>query len=191
MQNTTVHNQDTESDIKQMDKLAMLGQLSASIAHEIRNPLAGISTIAQVLRGKLDDDRREFVDVILSEINRLDNIVRELLDFASPSRSFMQSCNIHDVIERALRLVDTQLVKSEIKLKKDYIENARAGVCVDAERIMQAFLNILLNAVAAMPKGGDLTIKTLLAEDMVQIQFADSGPGISVEKLDDLFKPFF
>jgi len=188
----TVNIQEMEKYVKHVDKLAMIGQLSAGIAHEIRNPLAGISTTAQVLRGKLDDSQREFIDVILNEISRLDNIVRELLDFARPVKTYLQSCNVNEIIEKVLVLVTAQFRKIKIKIERDYLKSEASIITADSEQLMQAFLNIILNAVAAMPEGGKLLIKTILVKNnTLQIQFSDTGCGIAKEKIENLFKPFF
>lgn len=187
----TLENDGADDYVTQIDKMATLGQLAASVAHEIRNPLAGISTTAQVLRGKLDVSLREFVDVILSEITRLDKIVRGLLDFARPTKTYMIDSNLVEVLHKVFVLIESKIVKARVKVNRSYKQDDVFLVTADCEQMMQAFMNVILNAVAATEGGGTLDVTLKEEEDSVLVSFADSGGGIPAHLADNLFKPFF
>lgn len=187
----TLENDGVDDYVTQIDKMATLGQLAASVAHEIRNPLAGISTTAQVLKGKLDVSLREFIDVILNEINRLDNIVRELLDFARPKKTYMTDSNLVEVLQKVFVLIEAKIVKARVKVNHNYTKEDVFMVSADCEQMMQAFMNIILNAVAATDAGGSLTVDFSEDDENVKVEFADTGGGIPSHLADNLFKPFF
>lgn len=187
----TLENDGVDDYVTQIDKMATLGQLAASVAHEIRNPLAGISTTAQVLKGKLDVSLREFIDVILSEITRLDNIVRELLDFARPKKTYMTDSNLVEVLQKVFVLIGGKIVKARVKIIRQYETDDIFLVSADCEQMMQAFMNIILNAVAATQPGGSLTVAFSQDDANVKIEFTDTGGGIPTHLADNLFKPFF
>ncbi|MEW6535868.1 MAG: ATP-binding protein [Candidatus Auribacterota bacterium] len=190
--------EDYESDQrfkKELNKMSTLSKLSASIAHEIRNPLAGISATAQVLAGKFeaDDRRQRFVTVILEEIDRINRIIKELLNFASPSKaSFLQS-NINKILEHALDLLHKKIQKQNIEVVREYDRDLPDILC-DENQLKQAVVNIMMNSVGAMPEGGMITVVseriTVNSEDWIQIVIQDTGSGIPKEVLQELFTPF-
>ncbi|MCP4672461.1 MAG: PAS domain S-box protein, partial [Desulfobacula sp.] len=195
-----------------VDKLASLGQLSAGIAHEIRNPLAGMKTSIQVLTKKLTESSQLLlVDGVLSEINRLNKIVTDLLKFAGSSPAFPRSVDVKKVIEKTLGLLNEKIIKFNIKIIHKY-GTGIPDAFVDQEQIQQVFLNLMLNAVSAMPKGGKLTImaKIVKNQDTIKenitksfdpefsmenqymaVSFSDTGSGIKEENLSRVFNPFF
>ena len=185
----------TQAKRKDLNKISTLSKLSASIAHEIRNPLAGISATAQVLAGKLEDGdrKKKFVTVILEEIDRINRIIKELLSFASPTKSSFLQSNLNKIVEDGLSLVHKKIQKQNIDVVRDYDRELPDILC-DQNQIKQAVINILLNSINAMPDGGLLGISTELAiKDQVQqvnIIIHDSGPGFPQSVLDDLFAPF-
>ncbi len=184
-----------EDKKKDLNKMSTLAKLSASIAHEIRNPLAGISATAQVLAGKLEegDRKKKFVMVILDEIERINRIIKELLNFASPSKSSFFYSNINKIIESALDLVHKKFQKQSIDVVKDYDRDLPDMLC-DEKQIQQAIINIMLNAISAMPQGGVLTVTTEQIElrniEYISITIRDTGAGIPEDVLKDLFEPF-
>jgi len=188
--------EDAERRLRHLDGLAKLGELSAVVAHEIRNPLTGISATAEVLLDDIpiDDPRHESVDIILSEIHRLEKTVRNLLDFARDRKPFITRVDLRDVVERVLAAVDCQAREHNITI---------SGTCpsdlvdaqADPELVGQAFTNIALNAIQAMPDGGELNVKLYTETNAlgrwVKVAIADSGSGISKENLEKIFDPFF
>ena len=195
-----------------VDKLASLGELSAGMAHEIRNPLAGIKTSAQVLAKRLTDSSEKIlIDGVLSEIDRLNKIVTDLLNFSRPTSPILASVDISLIIERALELVSEKIKKSGIHLVRDYEQNL-PEVMIDNLQIQQVFLNLLLNAIKAMPEGGELTISLKAIRDrakikerfpgsytlsfahengFIQITFNDTGHGIDKGNIAKVFNPFY
>ena len=187
--------QKSEDRKKDLNKMSTLAKLSASIAHEIRNPLAGISATAQVLASKLEegDRKKKFVMVILDEIERINRIIKELLNFASPSKISFFYSNINKIIESSLDLVHKKFQKQSIDVIRDYDRELPDMLC-DENQIQQAIINIMLNAISVMPDGGVLTVTTELTElhntEYISITIRDTGTGIPDEILKDLFEPF-
>lgn len=182
--------------MRHLDGLAKLGELSAVVAHEIRNPLAGISATAEVL---LDDipvgePSRESVRIILGEIRRLEKTVRNLLDFARDCKPFITNVDLREVVERALAAVDHQAREHDVIIRGS-CPNDLGDARADHELVGQALANIALNAIQAMPEGGELSV-TLFAENdglgrWIKVAITDSGCGISDENVKRIFDPFF
>jgi signal transduction histidine kinase len=181
-----------ERQLIQSAKLASLGELAASIAHEVRNPLASISASAQVLRRKLerDTERREFTEMILLESRHLEELVNNLLDFARPSKSELKMVPLNDLLEETISLIVRQIEKQGVELVRNY-DPGRPSAEIDERQIKQALLNVLINALQAMPEGGLLRVETASTERKVSITVADTGPGIPAENVEKIFQPFF
>ncbi|HDZ11002.1 MAG TPA: sensor histidine kinase [Bacteroidetes bacterium] len=187
-----------QNELQHADRLAALGELAAGIAHEIRNPLAGISGAVQVLASELDKDdpHREVMDEIQKEIKRLDNSLKNFLAYARPSEPKFQPFDIHDVIERALTLCLRSGQFSGIKLIRDFRIHQKKLI-FDPALMQQVFMNIILNSLQAMNHSGQLSIITRLRTDVpnmnkaIEIVIADTGPGIPSEDLNKIFRPFF
>jgi len=200
-----------------VDKLASLGELSAGIAHEIRNPLAGMKTSIQVLSKKINDSSEQLLlNGVLSEINRLNAIVTDLLKFAGTSPSYPGPVQINTVIQKTLDLLLEKMRSQNITIVKKY-ETPILQTFIDKEQIQQVFLNLILNAITAMPNGGTLTInsKKIMNQDRIKekiaqsldpkmsdfklrkekqyvaVSFKDTGNGIKKENLSKIFNPFF
>lgn len=189
-----------EKSLHRADKLAALGTLASSVAHEIRNPLVSIKTFTQLAPRKFDN--REFLDmfqtIIPEELERVENILNQLLNFGRSSQPEFHSINVEEIIDSILTLMNTELSKSNIKVIKLYGKDV-PQITADGEQLKQVFMNIVLNAIQAMPEGGNLRIVTSLGQEVVirdtaefvTIKFEDTGCGISQENLNDLFNPFF
>jgi len=187
---------EAEERARHLGDLAKLGEISAVIAHEIRNPLTGISATAEVLLEDIDPDdpRRESVSIILDEIQRLEKIVRNLLDFARNRKPFITRVDLRDEIEHVLAAISHAAAQAGVTISgacPDDLPDAAA----DPELVRQAFLNIALNAIQAMPLGGELTVKLFSEADdrgqCLRTAFIDTGCGISKENLAKIFDPFF
>lgn len=177
-------------------KMASLGQLSANIAHEIRNPLTSIKMRLYSLEKALKDDidTKEDISVISEEINRMENTVRDFLDFARPAQPNLQKCDINQILEGTINLISPKADSQNIKLQKNF-DAALAEPRADKEQIRQAFLNILLNSIEAMPDGGILEITTAKTSDkrlnsVLEIKIKDTGVGMSPDVKRRLFEPF-
>ena len=181
------------------EKMSSLGQLAASIAHEINNPLAGILTFAKLIIRTLEagapDEatRHELVRnlaLVQRETERCSAIVRNLLDFARDRPLALRELSVNAVVEEGLQLVGHQIAIQGLTLEKRL--GPVPAVLADFGQLRQAIVNVAMNAIEAMGKSGTLTVVTRAASDGgVEIAFADTGPGISDEHLAHLFEPFF
>ena len=186
--------------MRRADRLASLGTLIASLAHEIRNPLVSIKTFTQLLPERIDDEefRNYFLRVASGEIDRLTGLINELLGFARPSEPRPQGEDINALIDKMEVLVSTEARKKNVTLSKRYASDL-PQVKVDAEQIKQVLLNILLNAIQAIKGDGEIWIETRLAqvpieeknEGFIQVEIRDTGVGIPKENLERIFDPFF
>ncbi len=185
--------------IVQMEKMASLGKLSATVAHELNNPLAGILTYSKLIGRSLGEegfapgDREEiarYLDLIQKESRRCGDIVRNLLAFARASGGEFALQHLNPILERAAMLIRHHLEMKGIRLENVPIAGDDQIVC-DADQVQQAILALLVNAVEAMPQGGTLTLRAEGDADAVRIAVADSGVGIPAEVLPNIFEPFF
>ncbi len=199
-----------QAEIIRMDRMASLGVLSAGIAHEIRNPLAGIKAMAQSLEDELKDDpaKLEYTARILRQVNRLDKLLRAFFSYARPARPDPTRCAIGKIVNEVLPLIHSRMKDQDIIFEQKYASDL-ADVFVDQNQIQQVLLNLFINAIDAMPKGGKLLVKaknsqsgipildrrnripTLLSEKYIEITVSDTGTGIAPEELELIFNPFF
>jgi PAS domain S-box-containing protein len=195
----------TEEELIRSEKLASLGQLAASVAHEVNNPLAGILVYVKLLLKKYKEEKlqteksQEQLLKMERELDRTTRIIRNLLDFSRQTEPNMRAIDINQVIEAALSLVENQINLENLSLEMQLGSNLPL-VFADFDKIQQVLINIILNATQAMPEGGKLTISTSFAEDIeidearkntVRIDIMDTGVGILKENLSKLFTPFF
>ena len=190
-----------EVRMHRMDKLASLGQLASGIAHEIKNPLAGIGSAIQVLSSniRLDDTKKEVVKEILKQIERLDQTIKNLLSFAKPGQPQLAPIDLKEIIEAVIFLVSQQIRKQEIQVQID-LQKDLPQIMIDPHQIQQSILNVVLNAVEAMPSGGTLTIcakeKVLVGHArkeklFISMTVSDTGTGIPGRVMGQIFNPFF
>jgi signal transduction histidine kinase len=177
-----------------MDRLAQVGQLAAGIAHEIRNPLAGIHTNVQVLSEMLasDESFQRFFDVILGEIDRVEKIIRDLLNYARMSKPVFRPCSIEEVFRHVETLIAARLAKHHVRLKL-FKEESLPPIPADSGQLVQIFLNCIMNSLQAMPGGGPIEIRAAVPEhaDELKVSIRDRGAGIDEEALPRIFEPFF
>jgi len=195
----------TEVELIRSEKLASLGQLAASVAHEVNNPLAGILIYITLLLKKYGEKKLQTGETenqllkMKKELERTTRIIRNLLDFSRQSDPTIRPAEVNKIVDAALLLVKHQISLENIKLEKK-LEKKLPLVLADFDQIQQVLINILLNATQAMPEGGNLTITTSVNEGIkigeslkntVRIDIRDTGAGISKENLRKLFTPFF
>ncbi len=184
------------AEMRQKERLASIGTLSSILAHEIRNPLSSIKTNIQVLARKLDLEGfdKDRLDISLTEIKRLERVLKEMLDFARPMATTKSAHPIDHVIDRCLELLAESLKNAGIKVVRKK-SRAKRTVMVDSEKLQEALLNILLNSIDSMTKGGTLRIVSRWVQQpnrkAVGIEIGDTGCGIPVEHLGSIFDPFF
>jgi signal transduction histidine kinase len=189
--------------MKERDRLAALGEMSAGLAHEIRNPLAAIKGAAQFLDPqKLPQEEGEFLKIVVDEVNRLNGVVTQFLDYSRPLKPAMGPSDVNEILERTFKLLQPD-VPSEVTVELDLAPGVPRVAC-DPEQLKQVFLNLALNAFQAMPRGGRLRVSTRVQRDdlafwregarkadAVEIRFHDSGPGVPEEARESIFVPFY
>ncbi len=182
---------------KKIDRLVSLGELSAYVAHEIRNPLTGIRTTVQFVGSKFkaSDPRREDLDDVIKELDRIEQIITGLLLFARPPAPQPQLVDLHQIADKTLDMLQRQLEDSQVRVVRDYGADL-PPVVVDPDLTQQVFLNLCLNAIQAMPEGGELRVATGVRRyrtrrSMVDLSFSDTGVGIPRELMEKIFDPFF
>ncbi|HEX3698625.1 MAG TPA: ATP-binding protein [Polyangia bacterium] len=197
----TLQNSQVYERMKERDRLAALGQMAAGLAHEIRNPLGSIKGAAQFLQPaaakQTGDSTKEFLDIIVEEVNRLNKIVSQFLDYARPYRGEQRPLEVNEVLKKTLQLIAKEQ-NSAVEINSRLAEGL-PPVRADAEQLLQVFLNLSLNALQAMPQGGQLLLSTSLrratrrgaAAAFLEVRFRDTGVGIPPGDLRNLFIPFF
>jgi PAS domain S-box-containing protein len=174
------------------EKLVALGELSSGIAHEIRNPLAIIKAIEQTMKSELkgNEEAIKELDIIDEEVERANKIVKGLMEFAKPSKSEVQLYYLNDVIGEVMLIINKYATQRYVSFEVLLADNVQ--IIADKEQLKQAFINIIFNAVEAMPKGGIIKISSILDNDKwVKLVFEDTGKGIEENNLQKIFNPFF
>ena len=201
-----------QTEVQRMDRLASMGVMASGIAHEIRNPLAGIKTIAQTLEEDIepDDPRREYVSRIVRQVNRMDDLLKTIFSYAKPRQPKRKYIRLQEIVQEVVALVENRMKLQSIK----YVETLTADLpllYVDFYQIQQVLVNLYLNALDAMPEQGQLAIRaeskvaTINRVDRrgrtfpfrkksalyVEVELSDTGSGIDDEALPSIFNPFF
>ena len=183
-----------------MTRLISLGELAAGVAHEIRNPLTGIGVVLDTLRGKkrLSKVDCDLINQANGEIERLENLIADLLVFANPRQLNYEPVEINDILKSISSLINEQCNKQNIELTSIYCDKLPIAH-VDRERMRQGFLNVVINAIQAMTEGGRLTVETNIyrkkgapvKDECIMVTISDTGVGISNAHKDRIFDPFF
>ena len=184
----------SEQRLMRSEKLASIGRLAAGIAHEINNPLTSVLTFSSLLLRKAEkEEQKEKLEIIVKETTRCRQIVRDLLNFARQGEPKKEEVSINQVIESALSLTRNQLKVSEMRIAVQKELGELPLLQLDPNQILEVFVNIIINAIDAMPQGGELKMTTRLAQGgkSVEIRASDTGYGISKENLEKVFDPFF
>ena len=186
--------ENTQMQLLHAEKLSSLGKLAAGVAHQLNNPLGGIVIYAGILleEYELNDSARKDIERILRDAKRSHSIVRELLEFARPSRHQTALHDINLAISRTIFLLESQPIFQNVEIVKEFSETL-PPVPGDRQQFNHLFMNLLLNAVEAMEGHGTLTIKTSAAADLehICVTIADTGPGVPKAYLSRIFEPFF
>jgi len=190
-----------QEEILRMDRLVSLGKLASGIAHELRNPLAGIKTTAQALGEELsqDDPRREYLNRITKEIDRLNELLKTFFSFAKPQQLNLVHCDIKAIINEIIPFLIKEIAEKGIRFVETYSPQL-PKIKVDKNQMHQVFLNLFLNAIQAMPNGGELKIDVspVISSSLegskkkfVKIVVSDTGTGIPTNIVQKIFDPFF
>lgn len=200
-----------QAQVLRMDRLASLGVLASGIAHEIRNPLAGIKTMAQTLEEEIDpvDPRREYLARIVRQVNRMDELLKAFFSYARPRPPVRKSYHLPEIVHEVVALLDKRLRNSNVRFEESYAADLPT-VFVDFHQIQQVVFNLFLNALDAMPDGGILRIEASTdwgspetsgeqgsarwasgRPQYVEVRISDTGTGIEPKNLESIFDPFF
>lgn len=184
-----------EERVRQADRLATIGRLAANIAHEIRNPLASLSGAIEALVRELPPDtgRERLVEIVLRESDRLNQIIRDFLEYARPAPVSPHAINLSDLLEEVVLLLEHRALPAELKVVREFGERLPARV--DPQQLRQAVWNLCINAVQAMPEGGELRLGGRIVPSgnaaSLQLWVTDTGHGITDNDLPHVFEPFF
>lgn len=182
-----------EDDFRRMGELAAVGQLAASIAHELRNPLSSIKGAAQFLQKEYEEEPAivEFLGIIVDEVNGLNRLTTEFLDFARPMQLELKPTCVNDIVEKTLHLMSVHITDSNVIVKESLAEFV-PEIQADDSQLEQVLKNMIINSLQAMPEGGMLTIETgAIPTGGAYISVSDTGVGIAPDKLERIFQPFF
>jgi two-component system sensor histidine kinase HydH len=178
--------------VRRQEKLAAIGGLAAGVAHEIRNPLSSIKGLASYFKSKFDDgsEDKEAADVMIQEVDRLNRVISELLDFVRPTDLQVKTVDLNELVAHSVRLIQQEANAKSITI---HINAAARPLMadVDADRLTQCLLNLYLNALQAMSPGDRLTVATGWAGQSISIDVEDTGRGIPAEDIDKIFDPYF
>ncbi|MBN9660511.1 MAG: sensor histidine kinase [Acidobacteria bacterium] len=177
--------------MKRSERLYAIGQLSAGLAHEIRNPLASIGGAASILKKNASEERRhEFLDIIEKESERLNRLLTSFIDFARPRAPQYQSVDIGALVRSVIDLASHAIGRKPVRIHTEFCAELPPVTC-DPEQMKQVMLNLTINAIQAMPTGGDIVVSTHKDSTRITIEVKDNGAGIRTEHLDSIFDPFF
>jgi len=171
--------------------LSSLGEMVAGVSHEIRNPLGIIRSSAALLKKKMNhfDPSSTIPDIILEESDRLNNIITDFLNFAKPKMPNLAPCRVEEVLDRNITFLASQIEKQGYIIKKHYDNPPK--IMADSAMLYQAFLNILINSMQAMPGGGKIDIQLTSKDNSVTITFEDEGEGMPEDVMEKIWEPFF
>ena len=179
-----------EEQMRRSETLSALGEMAVQVAHEIRNPLGAIQLFVGILQRELTGDLKKLADDIASGLRSIEVITSNLLSIARPIKPSLQEADIGQLLDEAISFTIYAIEENGIKLIREY--PPRGLKCwVDPERMKQVFLNLILNAIQAMPEGGELRISAAKRGEWIRLEIEDTGCGIPKEHLDKIFNPFF
>jgi two-component system sensor histidine kinase HydH len=184
---------DLQERVRRSERLASLGRLAAGVAHEIRNPLSSIRGFAQFFQNRFkgQEKEQEYASVMVREVDRLNRVITELLDFARPKEPHRELHSAGEILEQTLKVLESELAKKNIAVEKK-LEASLPRILVDRDQLSQALLNLLLNALESMEGAGKIRISMESGgAEVLAISISDTGRGIPKEDLERVFEPFF
>jgi signal transduction histidine kinase len=184
---------ETHKRLVQQERIAALGRAAAQVAHEVKNPLAGLLLYSLHLKSKIGESSQSeasLVDKIVDTINHLTERVEQILGFARPLNLTRTSGNINGIVNNALELLQPQIIANNIDVRLSLSEHA-SSVMIDESSMRGALMNVILNAIEAMPNGGRLSVTSDRTDDTLRLEIVDTGRGISEEEAKDIFEPFY
>ncbi len=199
-----------QQEMEKMNRLSTVAEIASAVAHEVRNPLAGIKTMSQAIEESCDDqdENKEYITRIIKQVDRLNDLLANFFTYAKPGKTKKQKISMHHIISEVSQLFRVKLDSKQIRLKENYDEGL-PDIYVDPDQIQQVLLNLMLNAIDAIKEKGEIQIRARLADrkmlkkytdlfpelkthsDYVVLFFRDNGQGMSPETIADAFEPFF
>lgn len=185
-----------EQELVRVEKLSAIGQLTAGLAHEIRNPLGSIKGAAEILGEDYSegDNKYKMAQILVKEVDRLNKVLTNFLSFARPTPLELAPVDLCKELESVIKLLEPQAGIAKVKIKKT-VAGQLPLISADREKLRQVFLNLILNAIQAMPNGGEINLELILSEDedgsWINLTITDNGVGISREVMHNLFNPFY
>ena len=176
--------------LRRAERLKTLGEMAAGMAHEVKNPLAAIRSSAQIITERVSGKEAQLASIIMSEVDRLNRVVNEFLDYARPAPLKRESVLLSGLLDSCLELLAPVIKQAGVGVKRVYAENEHK-VNADPNQLRQVFLNLILNAVQAMHLGGEVTPELRQEGGFTRVSVHDSGPGIPPDKLRQVFEPFY
>ncbi|HZG72750.1 MAG TPA: ATP-binding protein [Chondromyces sp.] len=182
--------EETEGLLQKSEKLALVGQMAAGIAHEVRNPLTSVKGFIQLFKSKYTSDE-EYFNLVLSELERINLIIGEFLVLAKPTVVEFKEKEIQPLIKDVVTLINTQAIMNNIQIFVEFESGIQKVVC-EENQLKQVFINLLKNAIEAMPNGGIIDVKVKAkGKDSISILFIDQGTGIPEDRIPTLGEPFY
>lgn len=184
----------TRKKFMESERLALIGQLAANVAHELNNPLQGIVTYSHLLleRNSIDDPTKQSLQKIVTQANRSKDIIRGLLDFSRQRKPDKTLCNINNLLSESLSFLENQALMQNIRVVTQF-DNDLPSIVIDPSQVQRVFINMIVNAAEAMNGNGQLSMTTShdLVKGFIEIIISDTGTGITEENLEKIFDPFF
>jgi two-component system, NtrC family, sensor histidine kinase HydH len=180
----------SNESLRRAERLKSLGEMAAGMAHEVKNPLAAIRSSAQILGERVSGKEAEFAHIVVSEVDRLNQVVNEFLDYARPAPLKREPVLLSSLLDSCIELLAPVIAQAGAKVDKAYPE-AERKVNADPNQLRQVFLNLILNAVQAMRAGGRMTLGVRQESGSTRVVVRDTGPGIPSDKLRQVFEPFY
>ncbi|MBI5181546.1 MAG: ATP-binding protein [Nitrospirae bacterium] len=183
--------EDMKEKVRKTEGFVAVGRIAASIAHEIRNPLSSIKGFAQYFKFRFKAKKdAAYADIMIKEIDRLNRVITELLDYAKPTELNLKKQGLEEIISYSIKLLESDIKGKGINIKEEH-EDSLPSVLIDKDQMTQAVLNILLNSIEAVDKNGEIRIDIRQIKGGLQLSIADNGKGIAKENVDKIFEPFF
>jgi PAS domain S-box-containing protein len=180
----------TEEMLLKSEKLSLVGELAAGLAHEIRNPLTTIKGLVQVLQETTADKKALYSDIILTEIDRINYIVSEFMVLAKPHAVYFNECNLTDILKKVIYLLEAEANLNNVVIIND-IANEDVTLHGEKNQLTQVFVNLFKNAMEALPNGGVIRVSTAVVNDKIKISIEDNGVGMSEEQVKRIGEPFY
>jgi signal transduction histidine kinase len=192
LQQQSEHILAVEAQLRRAEKLSTLGEMAAVLAHEVRNPLGSIRGTAEILKDDYPagSAKHEFIEIQIKETERLNNVVEDFLRMARQQPIEKSSCSIAEELDTIVKLTENQAKTGKVTVIRAF-QDGNLFIHADGEKLRQAFLNIMINALQATPEGGTVSVAAVRTQNGCEISFSDTGSGVDSHSLERVYDPFF